>query len=271
MSDARIGPYRVGSLIGQGAVAEVYEAMRELDGLRVALKVLRPELASDPTYVARFEHEARSAREVQHRHLVSVLDAGEADGLLWLACELVSGRTLEEWIHADGKLSISDAIRIAGDVGAGLDALHRAGLVHRDVKPANIVLDAEGSARLADFGLAKGEAYTVLTRTGQLVGTLDYVAPELVLGKRATRSSDIYGLGCVVYGCLAGGPPFRGLGMLEAARAIVNDDPPDPFVGRADGSATLSWAVLRAFAKDPAERPPTGTTYAHMLRLASKE
>jgi serine/threonine protein kinase len=270
-SGERIGPYRLGPLIGEGAVAEVYEAVREPDGERVALKVLRHELSADRTYVARFGHEARSAREVHNRHLVPVLDAGESDGLLWLACELVSGPTLEERIHSEGTLPIRETIRVAAEVGAGLDALHRGGLIHRDVKPANIVLDADGSARLADFGLAKGEAYTVLTRTGLFVGTIDYVAPELVQGNPATAASDVYGLGALVYTCLAGRPPFGELGMVQAVLAIVNDDPPDPFTGRADGSETLLWAVLRALAKNPAERPPTGTAYAHMLRFASSQ
>lgn len=266
---SRIGPFRVERKLGEGAVAEVFEAIRDPDGDRIALKVLRPELAADPTYLARFEHEARAAGAVRNRHLVSVLEAGVTDGCPWLACELLPGETLQDRIGTERNLPIPDVVRIVADVGAGLDAIHRTGIVHRDVKPANIVLDDVGAARLTDFGLAKGEAYTVLTRTGQFVGTPDYVAPELVQGEPATPASDVYALGAVAYACLAGQPPFARLPMLEAWRAILEDEPSDPFAGRLDGSDELRWAVLRALAKAPPERPPTATAYAHLLRAAA--
>jgi serine/threonine-protein kinase len=264
-----VGPFRIERTLGEGAVAEVFEAIREPGVDRVALKVLRPELAADRTFVDRFAHEARAAGTVRHRHLVPVLDAGDAGGVLWLSSELVEGPTLDARIHEVGPLEVSEVVRIAGEVGSGLDALHRAGIVHRDVKPANIVLDPGAGARLTDFGLAKGEAYTVLTKAGQFIGTLDWAAPELVRGEAATSASDVYGLGAVVYACIAGRPPFGDRTMLEAARAILEEDPPDPFARRADGSPALAWAVARALAKDPGRRPPTATAYAHLLRTAA--
>jgi serine/threonine-protein kinase len=258
----------VGRKLGEGAVAEVFEATREPGDDRVALKVLRAELTADPTFVARFDHEARAAQAVRHRHLVSVLETG-SDGVLWLASQLVDGPTLEGRVQREGHLPIDEVVRIASEVGGGIDALHRAGIVHRDVTPANILLDDRGSALLTDFGLAKGDAFTLLTGTGQFVGTLDWVAPELVLGRPATGASDVYGLGCVVYACIAGGPPFGDRPMLEAARAVVEEEPPDPFRSRDDRTDVLAWAVTRALAKDPDARPPTATAYAHLLRAAA--
>jgi serine/threonine-protein kinase len=167
-------------------------------------------------------------------------------------------------------LGSKDIARVAAHVGRALDALHEAGLVHRDVKPSNVLFDAEGRPMLTDFGLAKGPAYTVLTRTGQIVGTLDYLAPELIRGQPATPSTDIYALGCVVYECVAGQPPFAGKSMFEVSTAILEEDPPDPCANRSDLPSALGWAVLQALAKEPEKRPPTATAYANMVRLARK-
>src|SRR5205085_10034952 len=142
---------------------------------------------------------------------------------------------------------------------AGLDALHAAGLVHRDVKPANVLFDENGRALLTDFGLAKGPAYTVLTRTGQIVGTLDYLAPELIRGGPASPATDVYALGCLAYECATGQPPFAGKSIFGLSSAILDQDPDDPCTLRPDMPAAMGWAVLQALAKDPAERPPTAT------------
>jgi serine/threonine-protein kinase len=261
----RIGPYRVEATLGEGAVGIVYRAVRETDGLTVALKVLRTELSGDETYRRRFLHEARAATEVRHRHLVPVVDVGEAEGRLFLASAFVSGTTLEDQTRSYGPLPLDDVLRAAAEVASGLDALHRAGIVHRDVKPSNILVVADGTYALTDFGLAKGRAYTVLTKPGQLVGTLDYLAPELFRGQEATPATDVYALGCVVFECLAGKPPFADRSILQIGLAHMNEEPPDPSADRADAPGTLSWAVLRALAKEPAERPPTATAYAHLL------
>jgi len=203
-----LGPFRLESVLGEGGMGIVFLAVREEDGQRVALKVLKRELTHDETYRKRFVHEARAAGEVRNKHLVPVLDAGEADGRSYLAVDYVSGRTLEQRIEAEGKLPIPDITRITSEVAAGLDALHNNELVHRDIKPSNIMLDEQGTALLTDFGLAKGRAYTVLTKPGQVMGTLDYLAPELIKGRPATPASDVYALGCVVFECLAGKAPF---------------------------------------------------------------
>jgi eukaryotic-like serine/threonine-protein kinase len=165
-----------------------------------------------------------------------------------------------------GSLAVEATIRIVSDVAAGLDALHRAGIVHRDVKPSNVMLRDDGSATLTDFGLAKGIAYTVLTRPGQVVGTLDYLAPEVIRGGEATPASDIYALGCVAFECLAGAPPFADRSLFGVGSAHLEEEPPEP-----PTSPQLAWALLRALEKEPAERPPTARTYARLLQVAARE
>jgi serine/threonine protein kinase len=265
----RIGPYRLEDFLGQGAVAVVFRAVRD-DGRVVALKVLKEKLAADPVYQRRFVHEARAASEVENRHLVPIVDAGEAGGKHFLAQAFVPGRSLADRLESEKQLPVEDVFRIAAEAGAGLDALHSAGLVHRDIKPSNIMLDDRGSAMVTDFGLAKGPAYTVLTSPGQVMGTLDYLAPELIKGGAGTPASDIYAFGCVVYECVAGKTPFADRGLFHVAMAHLNEQPPDPTLARVDLPVQLSWAVLQALAKDPAKRPPTATAYAHMLRLSVK-
>jgi serine/threonine protein kinase len=247
----------------------VYRAVREGDGQLVALKILRHELVGDDVFRKRFLHEARAAREVQHRHLVPVLEAGESEGQQYLAVAYIEGGSLESLIQASGPLELETVVRIAAEVGAGLDALHAQGLVHRDVKPSNIMLDDDGAASLTDFGLARGRGYTVLTKPGQVMGTLDYLAPELIKGEPASPASDIYALGCTICECIAGQPPFADKGRLEAAIAHLEEEPPDPCAGRADLPPQLSWAILRALAKNPADRPTTATAYARMLQVAA--
>jgi serine/threonine-protein kinase len=255
--------------LGEGAVGLVFRASRP-GGTVVALKVLRRELSGDESFRRRFAHEARAAQEVQNSHLVPIVDTGEADGRHFLAVRYVSGPTLDRRIEEEGSLSPKDIARVAAHVGSGLDALHGAGLVHRDVKPSNVIFDEEGRAMLTDFGLAKGPAYTVLTRTGQIVGTLDYLAPELIRGQPATRSTDIYALGCVVYECATGQAPFAGKSIFEISSAILDEEPLDPGSIRSDLPAQMGWAITQALAKDPEARPPTATAYANVVRLARK-
>jgi serine/threonine-protein kinase len=265
----RVGPYELRAELGEGAMGVVFLAERD-DGVAVALKVLRRVLGSDAVYTRRFAHEARAAQEVVHRHLVPVLDAGEADGYRYLAVAYVEGQTLEARLAADGRLAVTEAVKLAAEIGGALDALHTGGLVHRDVKPSNVMIDLGGSASLTDFGLAKGPAYTVLTRPGQVMGTLDYLAPELLAGGEALPASDLYALGCMVFECLAGAAPFADRTVFEIGLAHLSEEPPDPCAARTDCPPDLTWAVRQALAKDPADRPPSGTAYANMLAVASR-
>ena len=247
----------------------VFRAVREPDGGEVALKILRAELSGDDTFRKRFVHEARAAGEVRHKHLVPIEDAGEADGHPYLAVAFVRGPTLEHRLAKDGPLPIDDLVRVVAHVASGLDALHAAGIIHRDVKPSNVMLDGSGGANLTDFGLAKGRAYTVLTKPGMVMGTLDYLAPEMLRGSAATPASDVYALGCLAYECTSGRAPFSDRSMFELASAHLNVEPVDPCANRPDAPDGLSWAILQALAKEPEKRPPTATAYATMLSFAT--
>ncbi len=265
-----VGPYKLRRLLGEGGMARVFLAAREPDGQEVALKLMKADLSAQDVYRRRFLHEARTAAEVRHENLVPILDAGEANGRPYLAARYVPGRTLEHRIRSGGALALADVVRVAEEVAAGLDALHAAELVHRDVKPSNVLLDDEGTALLTDFGLARGPAYTVLTRPGQVVGTLHYLAPELIRGQPATVASDVYGLGCLVFECVAGETPFGGRSIFEIGAAHLDEEPQAPGAERDDWHPTLSRAVLLALRKDPAQRPPTAGGYARGIRAAAE-
>ena len=263
-----IGPYRILEHLGQGGMGRIYRAVDE-DGREVALKVIRPDHASDPTFRRRFAREARAALAVTHPHVVPVLRSGEHEGAPYLATAYVEGGSLDGRLAREGPLGLEAAVRLCLHVAGGLAALHRAGLVHRDVKPANILVDAAGSAFVTDFGLAKARDASALTRPGFAVGSLHYMAPEQARAEEVGAPADVYGLGCVVYECLAGRPPFAGRRGVDVISAHLHDTPRDPFAERDDGTAELRWAVLRALEKDPAARPPTTNAYARMVQVAA--
>ena len=264
-----IGTYAVGPKLGEGATGSVYRAVRAGDGLEVALKVLKRALALDETYLARFRREGRVATDVRHPHLVPVIEFGEHDGVAFIATEFRGGGSLADLIAGEAQLRLDDCAHFAAQIASGLTALHHRGIVHRDIKPSNVMLDSGRSAALTDFGLARGHAYTVLTRPGQVLGTLDYMAPELIEGKAATPASDVYALGCLVYECVTGAPPFSDRGMFAVAAAHIEEAPPDPRERRDALGDELAWALLRALEKDPAQRPPTAVSYAHILSVAT--
>jgi serine/threonine protein kinase len=266
----RLGPYRLKTLLGQGQMGIVFRAEREADGESVALKILRDELSGDELYRRRFEREARIASEVSHPHIVPVLDFGEASGRLYMAALYVRGVPLSERIASPPALSVPDALRLVSELSGALEAIHACSLVHRDVKPANVMIDERGAGALTDFGLARGIADTVLTKTGVVVGTLDYLAPELITGQRAGPASDLYALGCVFYECLAGAPPFAGKAYVETLLAHVREEPRNLNELRTDLPEGISWTALKALEKDPAQRPPTATAYARLLRASAQ-
>lgn len=234
----------------------VFRATRSGDGRVVALKVVKEHLSADETYRRRFLHEARAAAAVEHPHLVGVVEAGEVDGRQFLAMAYCEGETLDHRVRETGALSAAAVVRLGVEVGGALAALHGAGLVHRDVKAANILLGAGGAATLTDLGLAKGEGYSVLTAPGSIVGTIDYLAPERIHGETATPASDVYGLGCVLVEALTGQPPFGGKSMMEVAFAHLEAVPEDPAATRDDVAPGIGAAVLATLAKSPSERPP---------------
>ena len=263
------GEYVIDGQLGEGGMGVVFRAIRE-DGAVVALKVIKPGLVADEKTARRFAREARAASEVDHPHLIDLLDAGEVDGIGYLAMRYVAGKSLDDRIQARGPLPIEDTTRIVAEIASALDALHAAGLVHRDVKPSNILLDDERGALLTDFGLAKRRDYSMLTAPGQMLGTLDYIAPEMLRGEEPGPSADLYALGCVVFECLAGEPPFGGKSMFEVGMAHLGDQPPDPCAGRLDAPPAFSEAALSALAKEPSARPASATVYADMLIGAAR-
>jgi serine/threonine-protein kinase len=206
---------------------------------------------------------------VQDRHLVPILEAGEAEGRQYLAVTFVDGQSLEQRLAERGQLSVDETVKLATDIAAGLDVLHGQGVVHRDIKSSNILIDQEGVGMLTDFGLAKGRAYTVLTRPGQVMGTLDYLAPELIRGKPASPASDIYALGCTVFECIAGQPPFADRGVFQVGLAHLEEPPPNPAAARGDVPSNFARTVLTALEKDPERRPQSASEYAQALQRAS--
>jgi serine/threonine protein kinase len=263
-----LGDYRLESELGEGGMGLVFRATRTSDGREVALKVLKLALANDLLFQHRFRQEARAAAEVHEPHLVPIIEASDADGRHYLAVDYVAGGSLTDRIADQGKLDGSDLVRMVSEIGAGLDALHAAGIVHRDIKPQNILYALDGTAMLTDFGLAKGRAYTVLTQPGQVMGTLDYLAPELIRGEPATPLTDVYALGCVAFECVAGKAPFADKSLFQVGIAHLEEPPPDPGEDRPDITPQVAAALLAALEKDPAARPQSAGAYAELLRAS---
>jgi eukaryotic-like serine/threonine-protein kinase len=258
-----VGRYRLLRLLGEGALGLVYEAAGE-DGAIVAVKVLRPEWAENAAARARFLREARLAARIESRHVVPVLEVGES----YLVLPYYPRGSLAQQLREDGKLSLDRTVRLAAELGRGLDALHEHEILHRDVKPSNVLLADDGTAALSDFGLARASDSTQITQDGQLVGTPHYLAPELIEGGEATRASDLYALGCLLYECLVGEPPFTGARPAEIGFAHLAQAPPDPRERRPELSEDVALALLAALEKDPQARPTSGTALARMLHVA---
>lgn len=264
----RVGDYYVDALIGVGGMGRVYRATAG-DGTRVALKVVKADLARDETFRRRFRREARIAQTVRNPHVVPVLDTGEQNGIPYLAAQFIEGISLDEKLKSEGRLDLPTTVRICSQIADGLRALWDAGMVHRDVKPGNILLDVSGKAYLTDFGLAKDSQGSVLTMPGQALGSMDYMAPEQVRGEPVTGAADVYALGCVVFECMRGQPPFADRQGMRVLWAHLQDEPPDPCVGRIDVPAGFTDVLKAALRKEPSERPASSVEYARALSLAA--
>ncbi|MGW2648035.1 serine/threonine-protein kinase [Streptomyces sp. NPDC001393] len=269
----RIAGYLVESEIGRGGMAVVYRA-RDLRLERtVALKLLAPELSRNDTFRKRFTHESQVAAAIDHPHIVPVFEAGETDGVLFIAMRYVSGSDLRHLLDLRGPLPLPDAARIAAQVASALDAAHEHGLVHRDVKPGNILV-AEGidtdhpeHVYLTDFGLTKKSlSLTGFTSVGQFVGTLDYVAPEQISGRPVDGRCDVYGLACVVYETLTGRPPFLRDDDMALLWAHQYDDPPPPSEVRPGLDPAVDPVFAKALAKSPDARHYTCLAFVAALR-----
>jgi len=262
-----VGPYKIESVLGVGGMGHVYLATGT-DGEKVALKLVKADLARDDVFRRRFEREARIAQQISHSNVVPVTETGEHEGVPYLAQRYITGGNLAELIEKEGQLDLALACGVAEQVGSGLDALHAEGLFHRDIKPANILLDDAGTAYITDFGLAKDTQGSLLTKPGQALGSLDYMAPEQIRSEEITRAADVYGLGCVMYECLSGAPPFADRQGMRVLWAHLQDPPLNPSDRRADLPAAVNDAILKALEKDPGDRPQSAGEFAQLLRSA---
>ena len=253
-----VAGYRIESLVGRGGMGVVYRAI-QLDLERVvALKVIAPELLDDDDVRARFLTEARAAASVDHPNVIPVHAAGEDDGVAYIAMRFVAGDDLRSLVRYGGPFDPAEAAALVAQAAAALDAIHRAGFVHRDVKPANLLVDRDGHVYLTDFGLAKAVfTRTGGTRTGQWVGTLDYVSPEQIRGGRIDARADVYALGGVLHFALTGRVPFEREGDEAKLWAQLSAPPPVPSAVRRGLPAQFDLAVARAMAKEPDERYPS--------------
>ncbi|MFD8707535.1 serine/threonine-protein kinase [Kitasatospora sp. NPDC059648] len=272
----QVAGYRLEKEIGRGGMAVVYRAKDLRLGRTVAVKLLAPELARNEVFRKRFMHESEAAAGIDHPHIVPVFEAGEHDGILYLAMRFVDGGDLRALINRDGPLPIERATRLALQIASALDAAHDHGLVHRDVKPGNVLVAAGTDSEhpehlyLADFGLTKKSlSLSGLTSVGQIVGTLDYAAPEQISGKPLDGRCDQYSLGCVVFELLAGAPLFRRESDLALLWAHLNDPPPELREQRPDLPEAVGAVVARALAKAPGDRYPSCLQFVAELRAAS--
>jgi hypothetical protein len=229
----------------------------------VAIKLLHREISEEEDQLERFRREARAAARLSHPNLVGVIDAGEDDGRPYIVFEYIEGRTLKRRIQEEGGLPVDEAVAYAIEIGRGLTAAHARKLVHRDVKPQNVLIDPDGRAKVTDFGIARSLESKGLTATGRVLGTTDYVSPEQAMGEDVDERSDVYSLGVVLYEMLTGEVPFRAETQVGVAMKHVNEPMPDVQVKRPEVSAHLASVVDRATTKDPRDRY---TTVAEMVR-----
>ncbi|WP_404312297.1 protein kinase [Agrococcus terreus] len=257
------GRYQLTSRIAIGGMGEVWQATDQVIGRTVALKILKDEYMGDPGFLERFRAEARHAALVNHEGIANVFDYGEEEGSAFLVMELVPGEPLSAILDRDRTLSADKVLDIVAQTSAALHAAHQAGLVHRDIKPGNLLITPEGRVKITDFGIARIADQVPLTATGQVMGTVQYLSPEQASGSPAAPATDIYSLGIVAYEALAGRRPFTGESQVAIAMAHINDAPPDLPGTVPEPVRNL---VLSCIAKTPADRP---TSAAHLSRAAT--
>ena len=270
-ADLRVGTelagYRIDELVGRGGMGVVYRAEHLHLQRTVALKLLVPELSHGEGFRKRFVREARTAAAIQHPNVVTVFDAGEADGLLYIAMQYVDGTDLAALLERDGALDLERTLSIVTDVGAGLDAAHELDIVHRDVKPGNILLGGD-RAYLADFGLMRAMSASAPLTQGEVVGTVDYIAPEQIEGGAIDGRADVYALGCVLYHCLTGAVPYEKDSQIAVIYAHLQEQPTPPALKRPGLPAALDEVLATALAKRPQDRFASGGELVAALRTA---
>src|SRR5215216_2297880 len=233
------GRYRLDAQVGTGGMSTVYRAFDSTLERRVAIKLMHRDIAGDSDQLERFRREARAVAQLSHPHVVGVIDAGEEDGRPYIVFEYVEGETLKDRIRRLGRLPVDEAIAYAIEVARALGAAHARGIVHRDVKPQNVLVDEEGSAKVTDFGIARSMDDSGITAEGRVLGTTDYVSPEQALGHDVNGQSDIYSLGVVLFEMLTGDVPFHGENQVSVAMKHVREEFPDVSKRRPEVSAAL--------------------------------
>src|SRR3954463_10256113 len=257
--------FRLEEQVGSGGMSSVYRAFAPTLERHVAIKLMHRDISNDADQLERFRREARAVAQLNHPHVVTVIDAGEDDGNPFIVFEYVEGETLKDRIRRLGRLPVAEAVAYAVEIGRALECAHEHMLVHRDVKPQNVLIDADGRAKVTDFGIARSLEAQGLTATGRVLGTTDYVSPEQALGREVTAQSDIYSLGVVLYEMLTGEVPFKADTQVAVAMKHVREPLPDVQRRRPEISAALAAAVERATAKQTENRYATVGEMVHDL------
>ena len=259
------GRFRLEEKVGSGGMSSVYRAFDPTLERHVAIKLMHRDISNDADQLERFRREARAVAQLNHPHVVTVIDAGEDDGNPYIVFEYVEGETLKDRIRRLGRLPVAEAVAYAVEIGRALECAHSHMLVHRDVKPQNVLIDPDGRAKVTDFGIARSLEAQGLTATGRVLGTTDYVSPEQALGHEVTAQSDIYSLGIVLYEMLTGEAPFKADTQVAVAMKHVREPLPDVQRRRPEISAALAAVVERATAKETANRYATIEEMVHDL------
>jgi eukaryotic-like serine/threonine-protein kinase len=246
--------YELEELVGTGGMSSVFKARDRLLERDVALKILHEHYVTDADYVERFRREARAVAQLAHPNIVTVIDRGEQGGRQFIVFEYIDGENLKQVVNRQGALPVREAVDLALQVARALGYAHDRGIVHRDVKPQNVILNEDGRAKVTDFGIARSLDVDGVTQTGTVLGTSDYIAPEQAQGQPVDEKTDVYSLGVVLYELLTGELPFRGEGFVAVAMQHVNEPPPNVLERRGDVPPRLALAVERAMAKRPEDR-----------------
>jgi serine/threonine protein kinase len=265
-----VGGYTIAEQLGEGGMGRVYRAIGP-DGQSVALKMVKEEMAVDEVFLKRFRREAEIAQRIQHPNVVAVIATGDHEGLPWAAQRFIGGGSLAERLDRWGAFDLHQVIAIFEQVAEGLDELHANGLIHRDLKPGNVLMDDRGHPFIADFGLAKDYQHkgTVLTRPGQALGSMDYMAPEQIRGEAVTAATDVYALSCMLFELLTGRPPFADEVGMRIMWAHLQDRPPHPSDLNSKLPRPVGDAILKGLEKDAAARPQSATELMRLVEYGA--
>jgi formylglycine-generating enzyme required for sulfatase activity/cephalosporin-C deacetylase-like acetyl esterase/predicted Ser/Thr protein kinase len=265
------GRYQVIEELGRGGMGRVYRVLDKKVGEEVALKLIKPEIAADEKTILRFRNELRTARNIGHPNVTRMYDLGEDEGAHYITMEYVRGEDLKSFIRRSGRLTVDKAVTIAGQVAEGLAEAHRQGVVHRDLKPQNIMIDRDGNARIMDFGIARSVKSGGTTGGGVMIGTPEYMSPEQVEGKTVDQRSDLYSLGIILYEMLTGRVPFKGDSVLSVAMKQKSEPPPDPQRQNLQIPDSLSRLILKCLKKEATERYQTAEDLVAGLKAVEKD